>query len=75
MKKPSKTATELEAIIRVEMEEISCDWPTDMAVSVRPDGDTWKAVIMQESRTDDSGRFEMIQLICDRLRSEFDLKG
>jgi hypothetical protein len=74
MKKPTKTAAELEAIIRVEMEEI-CDWPMDLAVSVRPDGDTWKAVITQESRVDESDRFEMILLICDRLRSEFDLKG
>ena len=74
MKKPAKTAAELEAIIRVEMEEI-CDWPTDIAVSVRPDGDIWKVVITHESRVDDSDRFEMIQLICDRLRSEFDLCG
>jgi len=73
MNKPTKTAAELEAAIRVEMEEI-CDWPTDMAVSVRPDGDTWKVIIMQEG-PDDSGRFEIIQMICDRLRSEFDLKG
>ena len=28
MKKPSKTAAELEASIKVEMEDI-CDWPTD----------------------------------------------
>ena len=41
MKKPSKTAAELEASIKVEMEDI-CDWPTDMAISVQPDGDSWK---------------------------------
>jgi hypothetical protein len=29
MKKASKTAAELEASIKVEMEDI-CDWPTDM---------------------------------------------
>jgi hypothetical protein len=74
MKKPAKTAAELEAIIRVEMEEM-CDWPTDMAVSIRPDGDTWKVVITHESRIDESDRFEMISVICDRLRSEFDLRG
>jgi hypothetical protein len=74
MKKPAKTAAELEANIRVEMEGI-CDWPTDIAVSVRPDGDTWKAVITHEGTGDESERFEMIMLICDRLRSEFDLKG
>jgi hypothetical protein len=73
MKKPSKTAAELEATIRVEMEEIS-DLPSDTAVSVQPDGDTWRVVVTQEG-PDDSDRFEMIQLICDRLRSEFDLKG
>jgi hypothetical protein len=32
MKKPSKTAAELEASIKVEMEDI-CDWPTDMMIS------------------------------------------
>ena len=74
MKKPTKTAADLEAIIRMEMEEI-CEWPTDTAVSVRPDGDTLKVVITHESGVDESDRFEMILLICDRLRSEFDLKG
>jgi hypothetical protein len=33
MEKPSKTAAELEASIKVEMEDI-CDWPTDMTISV-----------------------------------------
>ena len=47
MKKPSKTATELEASIKVEMEDI-CDWPTDMMISVQPDGDSWKVTIVQE---------------------------
>jgi hypothetical protein len=74
MKKPAKTAAELEAIIRVEMEEL-CDLPMDIAVSVRPDGDTWKAVIIHEGGGRESQSFEMIMLICDRLRSEFDLKG
>ena len=73
MKKPSKTAAELEATIRVEMEQIS-DLPTDVVTSVRPDGDSWKAVVMQEDGANESDRFEMIMLICDRLRSEFDLK-
>jgi hypothetical protein len=47
MKKPSKTAAELEASIKVEMEEI-CDWATDMAISVQPDGDSWKVKVVQE---------------------------
>jgi hypothetical protein len=33
MKKPSKTAAELEASIKVELEDI-CEWPTDIAISV-----------------------------------------
>jgi hypothetical protein len=74
MKKPSKTAAELEAAIRVEMEQIS-DLPTDVAISVRPDGDSWKAVVMQEDGANESDRFEMIMFICDRLRSEFDLRS
>jgi len=47
MKKPSKTAAELEASIKVEMEDI-CDWPTDMTISVQPDGDSWKVKVVQE---------------------------
>jgi len=39
MKKAAKTAAELEASIRVEMEDI-CDWPTDIAISVRQAGST-----------------------------------
>ena len=49
MKKPSKTAAELEASIKVEMEDI-CDWPTDMTISVQPDGDSWKVTVMQEDQ-------------------------
>ena len=73
MKKPFKTAAELEAAIKLEMEDI-CEWPTDIAISVQPDRDTWKVVIMQDSTKDDRDRFEMISLIADRLRSQFDLK-
>jgi hypothetical protein len=73
MKKPSKTAAELEAAIKVEMEDI-CEEPTNIAVSVQPDGDTWKVVVTQDIPQDDRDRFEMISLIADRLRSQFDLK-
>ncbi|KRQ95513.1 hypothetical protein CQ12_38680 [Bradyrhizobium jicamae] len=75
MKKPSKTAAELEASIKVEMEDI-CDWPTDMAISVQPDGDTWKVAVMQEGSVDDGNRRarEMVEQIAARLRTEYDLK-
>jgi hypothetical protein len=74
MKKPSKTAVELEATIKVEMEDI-CDWPTDMMVSVQPDGDGWKATIMQQGSVDDADRREMVEQIAARLKGEYDLKG
>lgn len=74
MKKPSKTAGELEAAIKVEMEDIG-DGPTGVTVSVQPDGDTWKVVIMEDRPDVDPSRHDMIVLIADRLRSEFDLKG
>ena len=73
MKKPSKTAAELEAAIKVEMED-NCEWPTDISLTVRPDGDTWKIVIMQDTPVDDRELFEMVSLIADRLRNQFDLK-
>lgn len=72
MKKPSKTAGELEAAIKIEMEDI-CEWPTDMAVSVLPDGDSWRVEVMQEGPADARQR-EMIFLIAERLRCEFDLQ-
>ena len=73
MKKPSKTAAELEASIKVEMEDI-CDWPTDMAISVQPDGDSWKVKVVQEGSADDADRREMVEQIAARLRAEYDLK-
>jgi hypothetical protein len=42
LKKPAKTREELESAIRLEMEDI-CEWPTDLAISVAPHEDTWKA--------------------------------
>jgi hypothetical protein len=74
MKKPSKRAAELEASIKVEMEDI-CDWPTDMMTSVQPDGDSWKMAVMQEGSLDDADRREMIEQIAVRLKGEYDLKG
>jgi hypothetical protein len=73
MKKPSKTAAELKASIKVEMEDI-CDWPTDMAISVQPDGDSWKVAVMQGS-IHDADRREMVEQIAARLKAEYDLKG
>ncbi|MGB8607532.1 hypothetical protein [Bradyrhizobium sp.] len=73
MKKPSKTAAELEASIKVEMEDI-CDWPTDMTISVQPDGDSWKVTVMQEG-SDDADRREMVEQIAARFKAEYDLKG
>jgi len=74
MKKPSKTAAELEASIKIEMEDI-CDWPTDMAIAVQPDGDSWKVNVVQEGPEDDADRREMIDQIAARLKAEYDLKG
>jgi hypothetical protein len=74
MKKPSKTAAELEASIKVEMEDI-CDWPTNMGISVQPGGDSWKVVVMQEGSVDDAERREMVEQIAARLTAEYDLKG
>src|SRR5260221_10821782 len=74
MKKPGKTAAELEASIKVEMEDI-CDWPTDMMISVQPDGDSWKVAVMQEGSVDDADRREMVEQIAARLKVEYDLKS
>ena len=73
MKKPSKTAAELEASIKVEMEDI-CEWPTDMAISVQPEGDSWKVKVLQEGSEDNADRREMIDQIAARLKAEYDLR-
>jgi hypothetical protein len=59
-------AGELEASIKVEMEDI-CDWPTEITISVQPDGDSWKVAISQEGSEDDADRREMIEPIAARL--------
>lgn len=73
LKKPAKTREELEAAIRLEMEDIS-ELPTDLAISVVPCEDTWKVAIMTDG-AQDAGRSEMIEAIADRLRTQFDLKS
>src|SRR4029077_5682921 len=55
MRKPSKSAAELEASIQAEMEDI-CDYPADMMISVQPDGDSWIVVVTQEGSADDADR-------------------
>src|SRR5436853_6879422 len=67
------TAADLEAAIKVEMEDI-CDWPTDMTISVQPDGDSWKVAVLQEGSEDDADRRQMIEQIAARLKAEYDLK-
>jgi hypothetical protein len=74
LKKPAKTREELEAAIRLEMEDI-CEWPTDMAISVVPYEDSWKVSIMRDGPQPDADRCEMIEAIADRLGNQFDLKG
>ena len=56
------------------MEDI-CDWPTDMTISVQPDGDSWTAKLLQEGSVDDADRREMVEQIAARLKAEYDLKG
>ena len=73
MKKPSKTAAELEAAIKVEMEDI-CDWPTDIMISVQPDDDSWTARVAQGGSVDDADRRQMIEQIAARIKADYDLK-
>jgi hypothetical protein len=73
LKKPTKTREELESAIRLEMEDI-CEWPTGLAISIVPQEDSWKVVIMTDG-PQDVDRCDMIQSIADRLRSQFDLKS
>jgi hypothetical protein len=74
MKRPTKTATELEASIKVEMEDI-CDWPTDMMISVQPDGDSWKVAVTQEGSQEDADRREMVEQIAARIKANYDLQS
>ena len=73
LRKPAKTREELEAAIRLEMEDI-CELPTDLAISIVPHEDSWKVVIMTDG-PQDADRCEMIETIAERLRIRFDLKS
>jgi hypothetical protein len=44
-------------------------------ISVQPDGDSWKVLVMQEGPVDDADRREMVEQIAARLKGEYDLKG
>jgi hypothetical protein len=56
------------------MEDI-CVWPTDMMISVQPDGDSWNVKVVQEGSVDDADRRAMVEQIAARLKGEYDLKG
>jgi hypothetical protein len=73
MNKPTKTAAELEAMIRVEMGRL-CPMPYGTLVSVQPDAGTWTVVIVRGGSEDDDF-FDIIHLVARRLRTEFDLEG
>jgi hypothetical protein len=46
-RKPSKTAAELEAAIKLELKEVNrC--PPNIAVTVFPDGESWKVIFLQD---------------------------
>ena len=62
------------SLYKVEMEVI-CDWPTDIMISVQPDGDGWRVTVMQEGSVDDTDRREMVEQIAAGLKGEYDLKG
>jgi len=74
MRKPAKTAAELEAAVKVEIEDI-CDRPTYIAISVKPDGASWKLDVVQEASEDDSDPREMIERIVARPKGAYDLQG
>jgi hypothetical protein len=61
-------------MIKVEIEAIS-DHATGTIVSVRPDGDSWKAQVVSESSVDDADLHDMITQIAYRLKTEFDLSA
>lgn len=48
--------------------------PTGLAISVAPREDSWKAVIMTDG-PQDLDRCDMIDIIAERLRGQFDLKS
>jgi hypothetical protein len=73
MNKPTKTAAELEALIRLEMGRL-CPMPRSTVVSVRPDAGTWRVFIVRGG-SDDEAYLDIIHLVARRLRTEFDLEG
>ena len=47
------------------MEEI-CDWPTDMMISVLPDGDSWRVSVLQDGSVEDTDHRDMVEQIAAR---------
>ena len=56
------------------MEDI-CVRPSEIAISVQPDGDSWKVEVLQEGSGHDADRREMIEQIATRLKAEYDLNA
>jgi hypothetical protein len=73
LKKPAKTREELEAAIRLEMEDI-CEWPMGLAISVVPHEDSWKVVIMTDG-PQDADRCDMIETIAEQIAHPVRLEG
>jgi hypothetical protein len=73
MDKPTKTAAELEDMIRVEMARL-CPMAYGTMVSVHPDASTWKVVVVRGG-SDHDDFFDIINLVARRLRTEFDLEA
>ena len=71
-RKPTKTASELEASIRFELKGLDDRLFPNFEVTVLPDGESWK-VVLPKDVTIEADRFETVLLIADRLRSQFDL--
>ena len=70
MRKPRKSAFEIEALIKWELAEVR-NFTPGMSIRVLPDGSTWKLIVTEGSIS--AQRREIIELVGDRLRLKYDL--
>jgi hypothetical protein len=73
MSKPTRTTLQLETLVKQEAAK-AMPLPKNLAVSVWPDGDSWKVVCHSPNPLKDKECFEVIREEADRIKLKFDLR-
>jgi hypothetical protein len=75
MNKPTKTAQELEILIKERTKERAGPWRDGMTVSISPDSNSWRSNFSIRKQIDDAEYRDIASAIAAELRDEFDLSS